>query len=68
MIISEKVELHITHPSAGIIQVVEGDGKRIFYNQEKGGHIVESKLPHLKAIKFISNLSPNNKYIAYFSA
>lgn len=56
------------HPVAGIIQVVENDGKRIFYNQDKGGHIVESKLPHIKAVKFISNLSPNNKNIAYFSA
>lgn len=30
--------------------------------------MAESKLPHLKGIKFISDLSPNNKYIAYFSA
>jgi hypothetical protein len=30
--------------------------------------MAESKLPHLKGIKFISGLSPNNKYVAYFSA
>lgn len=30
--------------------------------------MAENKLPHLKAIKFISPLSPNNKLIAYFSA
>lgn len=48
--------------------MIEGDSKRVFYNQERGGHVAESKLPHLKAIKFISGLSPNNKYIAYFSA
>lgn len=29
---------------------------------------MESKLPHLKYIKFISNLSPNGKLISYFSA
>jgi hypothetical protein len=40
----------------------------VFYNQERGGHVVESKLPHLKGVKFISALSPNNKYVAYFSA
>ena len=68
LIISEKVQLHIVHPTAGIIQIVENDGKRIFYNQEKGGHVVQSKLPHLKALKFISNLSPNSKSIAFFSA
>ena len=67
-IISEKVELHICHPTAGIIQVIEGEGKRVFYNQERGGHVAESRLPHLKGIKFISGLSPNNKYIAYFGA
>lgn len=38
-IISEKVELHLTHPTAGVIQVVENECKRIFYNQEKGGHV-----------------------------
>ena len=30
--------------------------------------MAESRLPHLKAIKFISGLSPNNKHIAYFAA
>jgi hypothetical protein len=30
--------------------------------------MAENKLPHLKAIKFISGLSPNNKYVAYFTA
>lgn len=30
--------------------------------------MAQSKLPHLKAIKFISGLSPNNKYVAFFSA
>lgn len=68
VIISEKVELHLTHPTAGVIQVVENECKRVFYNQDKGGHMAESKLPHLKAIKFISGLSPNSKYVAYFSA
>ncbi len=67
-IISEKVELHLSHPTAGIVQVVENECKRIFYNQERGGHLAESKLPHIKGIKYISNLSPNNKYIAYFTA
>lgn len=30
--------------------------------------MAESKLPHLKGVKFISGLSPNNKHIAYFAA
>ncbi len=30
--------------------------------------MAESKLPHLKGIKFISGLSPNTKFVAYFSA
>jgi hypothetical protein len=30
--------------------------------------MAENKLPHIKGIKFISGLSPNNKLIAYFSA
>jgi vacuolar protein sorting-associated protein 16 len=67
-IVSEKVELQICHPVAGIIQVIETEGKRVFYNQERGGHVAESRLPHLRGIKFISGLSPNNKYIAYFAA
>lgn len=68
MIISEKIELHLCHPTAGIIQVIENEGKRVFYNQERGGHVAESKLPHIRGIKFISALSPNNKIIAYFAA
>ena len=67
-IISEKIELHLCHPTAGVIQVIENEGKRVFYNQEKNGHVVESKLPHIKGIKYVSGLSPNNKYIAYFTA
>lgn len=30
--------------------------------------MAENKLPHIKGIKYISNLSPNNKLIAYFTA
>lgn len=63
------------HPLAGIVQVVEGEGKRYlicdfryFFNHDKAGHVVEAKLPHIKAIKYISDLSPNKKLIAYFSA
>jgi hypothetical protein len=67
-IISEKVELHLVHPTAGVVQVVENECKRIFYNQERGGHMAENKLPHLRGIKFISGLSPNNKLLAYFTA
>lgn len=66
-IISEKVELHLCHPTAGVIQCVEGGGKRVIYNQERGP-TADSRLPNLKGIKFISGLSPNNKYVAYFAA
>ena len=58
----------MVHPTAGIVQVVQNEGKRIFFNQEKGGHVAESKLPHIRNIKYISNLSPNTKLIAYFTA
>ena len=68
VIISEKVELHICHPTAGILQVIENEGKRVFFNQERAGHVVEAKLPHIRGIKFISGLSPNHKYLAYFAA
>lgn len=33
------MELHLVHPVAGVVQVVEKECKRVFYNQEKGGHI-----------------------------
>ena len=45
---------------------MEGEGKRIFYNQEKAG--ADVKLPHLKSVKYISAMSPNSKYIVYFQA
>ena len=67
LIISEKVELHIVHPHAGVVQAIEGDGKRVFYNQEKASG-AEGRLPHLKAVKYISGLSPNGKYVVYFQA
>lgn len=38
-IISEKVELHICHPTAGIIQIIESERVRVFYNQERAGHV-----------------------------
>ena len=47
--------------------MIEGEGKRVFYNQERSGHVVESKLPHIRGIKFVSGLSPNNKYVVYFA-
>ena len=34
----------------------------------KTEHVIESKLPNLKGITYISELSPNRKMIAYFSA
>lgn len=67
-IISEKVELHLCHPVAGIIQVVEQDSKRLFYNRMKTEHVIENKLPNIKGITYISELSPNRKMIAYLSA
>jgi hypothetical protein len=33
-IISERVEVHMTHPTAGIIQLVEDEGRRVFYNKK----------------------------------
>jgi hypothetical protein len=58
----------LAHPTAGIIQVVENEAKKYFYNHSKGEHIIESKLPNIKGIRYISELSPNKKFIAYFSA
>lgn len=34
----------------------------------RGDHVIESKLPNIKGITYISELSPNRKMIAYFSA
>lgn len=67
-IISEKIELHLCHPTAGIIQVIENESKRIFYNRSKNDHVVENKLPNLKGVTYISELSPNKKLVTYFSA
>ena len=67
-IISEKIELHLCHPTAGIIQVIENESKRIFYNRSKNDHVVESKLPNIKGVTYISELSPNKKLVTYFSA
>lgn len=53
-IISEKVELHLCHPVAGIVQVVESESKRLFYNKMRGDHVIESKLPNIKGITYIS--------------
>ena len=58
----------MAHPTCGIIQVVENEAKKYFYNHAKADHIVESKLPNIKGVRFISGLSPNRKLVAYFSA
>lgn len=60
--------MHLCHPVAGLIQVVEQESKRVFYNREKKDHAIESKLPNIKGISYISELSPNKKMIAYFAA
>ena len=62
-ILSEKVELHLTHPVAGVVQVMEGDSKRVLLGMEKS-----QGSSCLKGVKFISQPSPNNKLICYFQA
>jgi len=66
-LISEKIELHVCHPTAGIIQVIENEEKKFFFNNEKVS-VNGPKLPNIRNIKYISNLSPNKKYVAYLSA
>lgn len=47
--------------------MVEDESKRIFYDKSKNEHVIENKLPNIKGITYISDLSPNKKMIAYFS-
>lgn len=32
-IISERVEIHMPHPTTGLIQLVEDEGRRLFYSR-----------------------------------
>lgn len=67
-IISERVEIHIPHPTTGLIQLVEDEGRRVFYSRKNNEHLIENQLPEIKHIKFISNMSANGRLVAYFSA
>ena len=59
-----KVEVHLTHPEAGIIMLVEDELKKIYYNRNFSESVVN--LPHLPSIKMIA-MSPSYKYCAYLS-
>ena len=67
-IISERVEVHITHPTVGIVQLVEDEGRRVFYSKKDNQHLIENQIPEIKHIRFISNMSNNGRLVAYFSA
>jgi hypothetical protein len=58
----------VAHSSVGIIQVVENEEKKFFYNGQKTGNSISSKLPIIKGVKYISNLSPNKKLVCYLTA
>jgi hypothetical protein len=40
-IISEKVEIHMTHPTAGIIQLVEDEGLKVYY-KKNNDHLIDN--------------------------
>jgi hypothetical protein len=58
----------VAHPTAGIIQIIEMEEKKYFFNNEKTSSQSASKLPTIKGVKYITNFSPNKKLIAYISA
>jgi hypothetical protein len=66
-LLSEKIELHVAHPIAGIIQVIETEERKVYFGT---GKLANSKqqLPVIRNIRHISNLSPNKKMIAYITA
>ena len=66
-LLSEKIELHVAHPTAGIIQVVEMEEKKTYFGTGKPANN-KQQLPTIRNIKYISNLSPNKKLISYITA
>lgn len=64
--LSERVELQIAHPEAGIILLIEDESKKIYYNSNNRDNIAADQLPNIPKITKIS-ISPNNKFIAYLT-
>ena len=63
---SERVEVQITHPEAGIILLVEDESRKIYYNSNIRDNIAAEQLPNIPKITRIS-ISPNHKFIAYLA-
>ena len=63
---SERVELQIAHPEAGIILLIEDESKKIYYNSNNRDNIAAEQLPNIPKIIKIS-ISPNYKFIAYLT-
>lgn len=63
---SERVEVQISHPDAGIILLIEDECKKIYYNSNNRDNIAAEQLPNIPKILKIS-ISPNHKFIAYLT-
>ena len=63
---SERVEVQIAHPEAGIILLIEDESKKIYYNSNNRDNIAAEQLPNIPKISKIS-ISPNHKFIAYLA-
>ncbi|KRX01117.1 hypothetical protein PPERSA_08218 [Pseudocohnilembus persalinus] len=64
--LSEKLELQITHHAAGIINLVEDEGFKIYYNRQYAQNFEQQSLPHLDNIVMIAP-SPDYEEIVYLS-
>ena len=72
-IISEKVEIHFPHPTAGIVQLFENnkrkddEKRRVHYNKGANREHMVNGI-EIKHITYISSMSNNGRYIVYFSS
>ena len=72
-IISERIEVHFPHPTAGIVQLFENNRKvddqkrRIHYNKNANKEHMINGI-EIKYITYISTMSNNGRFIVYFSA
>ena len=63
---SERVEVWVAHPEAGIIVIVEDEKKMSYYNKNVNVNNQSMQLPCIPKIELLA-ISPNFKLVAFLS-
>ena len=48
--LSERIELHLTHPEAGVVVLAEDESRRVYYNASVRDNIAAENLPHVPEV------------------